>query len=264
MEKTTFSRRKAVTFACLFLTTFSRAQVAKHHGDDEFIKIRVGFNSANGFHRQLLLGFMDDLATADFDPGYDAVQIDNQPSDLFFVLGDYRLVIQGVGHFETGSVFPLEVKTAIPGTIGFTLDDTENLAANIPVYIHDGLTNQYHNLRDGNLELFLPAGTVSNRFSLRFAMSLLLSTQLADAGDGIVVRFANREHILNIRNNSPSNAINSIEVYDVQGQRLTSWIVRDQLQEQFPLTQVLSNGTYLIKVQSDSGEVAKKILVENE
>jgi hypothetical protein len=47
-------------------------------------------------------------------------------------------------------------------------------------------------------------------------MSLLLSTQLADAGDGIVVRFANREHILNIRNNSPSNAINSIEVYDVQ------------------------------------------------
>lgn len=264
MEKTTLSPGKAVAFACLFLTTLSQAQVAKCHGEDEFIKIRVGFNSANGFHRQLLLGFMDDLATADFDPGYDAVQIDNQPSDLYFLLGDYRLVIQGVGYFDTGSIFPLEVKTATPGTIGFTLDDTENLATNIPVYIHDNHTNQYHNLRDGNLELFLPAGTVSNRFSLRFAIPLLLSTRQPVAGDGIVVRFANREHILNIRNNSPSNAINSVEVYDVQGQRLTSWIVKDQLQEQFPLTQVLSNGTYLIKVQSDNGEVAKKILVENE
>jgi hypothetical protein len=53
--------------------------------EDTYEKIRIGFNSANGFHRQLLLGFMNEHATPDFDPGYDAPQIDNQPNEMVFI-----------------------------------------------------------------------------------------------------------------------------------------------------------------------------------
>jgi hypothetical protein len=259
MEKTTLLRQKAIALACLLLAPLLHAQ-----NNDDFARIRLGFNSANGFHRQLLLGFMDEFATADFDPGYDAVQIDNQPNDMYFQLGSLRLVIQGVGAFDANAIFPLEIKTAISGTISFTLDATENFNAEQPIYIHDATTNEYHNLRDGAYFVAMPIGVNDDRFSLRFTKPLFLSTNNPQYTDRIIIRYANKEQVVNVRKQSALSAINSVEVYDVQGQRLNSWIVQDQLQEQFPIRQTLSNGTYIIKVQSSEGDVSKKIMVDND
>lgn len=263
MDKTTLFKKKAIASVCLVMISFLHAQNATPTDLDDFARVRIGFNSANGFHRQLLLGFMNEFATSDFDPGYDAVQIDNQPSDMYFMLGGLRLVIQGVGAFEDQFVFPLEVKTALSGTIGFTLDATENFSPDQPIYIHDALTNEYHNIRNGAVQIPMTVGT-TGRFSLRFALPPPLSATRYDTVDGIIVRYANKEQLLHIRNHSPNHAINSVEVYNIQGQRLTSWIVKDPLQEQFPMNPRLGNGTYLIKVQATDGDVNKKILVENE
>ena len=79
------------------------------------MKIRIGFNSYNNFHRQLLIGFMDELATEGIDPGYDAIHIDNQQNDMYFLNNGTKLIIQGASHFETNKVYPLrELKRMLP------------------------------------------------------------------------------------------------------------------------------------------------------
>jgi hypothetical protein len=45
-------------------------------------RIRLGFNSSNDFHRQVLLGFMNEKATAGIDAGYDGLNNDF-PNDVF-------------------------------------------------------------------------------------------------------------------------------------------------------------------------------------
>ncbi len=109
--------------------------------ETEFTKIRLGFDSANNFHRQLLLGFMDDKATSGIDTGYDATLLDIQSNDMYFLNTNAKLVIQGDSYFNTSSVFPLGVKTAAEGKVKFTLDAIEKLDENQNVYIYDNVTN---------------------------------------------------------------------------------------------------------------------------
>jgi hypothetical protein len=73
-------------------TSSSKAKTIDHFNDNsnDIVfnnykqKIRLGFNTVNKFHRQLLLGFMNEAATDGIDLGYDGYQIDTQENDMYF------------------------------------------------------------------------------------------------------------------------------------------------------------------------------------
>src|SRR3990167_2959621 len=92
---------------------------------NEFAKIRLGFNSANNFHRQLLLGFMNEYATDNIDPGYDGVHLDDQPNDMYFRSQETNLIIQGVGVLNPLKRHPIGVKTDQTGFVEIVLDGVE-------------------------------------------------------------------------------------------------------------------------------------------
>ena len=112
---------------------------------DTFSKVRLGFNS-NNYHRQILLGFMNENATNGIDPGYDALHIDNQPSDMCFINNNTKLTIQGVGFYNEHNKYQLEIKTASEGNVQFVVDSLENFSPNQKVFIYDNQTKIYHNI----------------------------------------------------------------------------------------------------------------------
>jgi hypothetical protein len=69
-------------------------------------KIRLGFNSHNNYHKQLLLGFMNEKATDAIDYGYDATSFDNLPN-IYFSTNGWKL-ISGVGYFDKAHLILLE------------------------------------------------------------------------------------------------------------------------------------------------------------
>ncbi len=246
----------------------SHAQMDVRNNNDEVFapdaygKIRLGFNSNNNYHRQILVGFMDDKATAGLDPGYDAKHIDSQPNDMYFINSGELLNIEGDTYFNTADIFPLGIKTDSTGPVSFTLDATENFDENQQVYIYDNLTSTYHNLRDGKFEITMPQGTVNDRFSLRFATTAS-SSRTVTPEEGILAAYTSENSILNIRNNADDTTVKSVALYNMVGQSIASWDVQalDQHNIQIPVKN-LSTGTYIVKIMTTKGDISKKVIVK--
>ncbi len=227
-----------------------------------FSKIRLGFDAVNGAHRQILLGFMNEFATEGFDSGYDAPQLDIQPNDFYFAIPGQNLVIQGVDAFSDSKILPLSVKNGAEGNVKFTLDDTENLDANQNIYIHDNVTDEYHDIRSNNFEINLPVGTYDTRFSLRFTNSAL-GTNDFELGKEVIVSYTNTDDMINISNTMSDATIKTVELYNMLGQSIKSWDVKnaDQTKIKIPVVNV-STGAYIVKVVTTKGDLSKKIIIE--
>jgi hypothetical protein len=136
--------------------------------DNKYKKIRLGFNSHNDYHRQVLLGFMNEKATSNIDYGYDGLNIDNLKNDMYLLNGENQLVIEGEGFFDASASYPIGVKTDAEGTVKFMIDELENFDTEQTVFIYDSETDIYHNIRNEIFEISLPKGKNDTRFSLRF------------------------------------------------------------------------------------------------
>ena len=230
--------------------------------DNEFTKIRFSYISPDNNRRELLLGFMNENATSAVDPGYDAVQLDTQASDMYFLNNNTRLVIQGDTYFNSASSFPLGVKTAIEGKVKFVLNQTENFDANSSIYIYDNVTKLYHDIKEKDFEINLTAGTLADRFSLRFNNPSTLSVNNFDINEAVKVTFANNDNSINIKNNLLNETVQSVTLYNILGQSINKWNVKDQAQTKIkiPVTNV-SSGTYIVKVQTTNGDISKKVII---
>ena len=238
---------------------FRQKSNSKVNTEECYPKIRLGF-SANGYHRQLLIGFMNQYATNNIDSGYDAIQIDSQPSDIFFLNGNSKLVIQGDTNFNTSSVYPLGIKTSVEGIVKFNIDNLEDFDENQNIYIFDNVTNLYHDIRKEVFEVNLPAGTLNNRFSLRFKDTSVLAVNKIDPKENIIILFL-RNNMINIKNNTPDVTIKSIVLFNIIGQSLHTWDVKNRVQTNIQIPVInIPNGIYIVKMQTTDGSISKKFI----
>ncbi|MCF6128171.1 T9SS type A sorting domain-containing protein [Flavobacterium sp. AS60] len=233
--------------------------------EEQFAKLRLGYNSADNYHRQVLLGFMNEHATAGYDNGYDALSIETLTNDMYFINGTNKLNISGDGYFNVNNIYPLGVKNAVAGNVSFVVDGKENFDAAQEIYIYDNVTSIYHSIKDQNFQINLPAGTYESRFSLRFTngTTALGTTEHTDANHGISVIHSQGNNVLNIKNELQEVNVKSVSLYNLLGQEVQSWKMYNQNQTDMQLRiGDLSSGTYIVKVITDGGDVTKKIIIK--
>ncbi|WP_396152740.1 LamG-like jellyroll fold domain-containing protein [Flavobacterium sp.] len=230
--------------------------------EDEFMKIRIGFNSYNNYHRQLLIGFMNELATEEIDLGYDAVHIDNQQNDMYFLHNGVKLIIQGASYFDVNKVYPLGIKTFAAGNVEFTLDGTENVPEDTDIFIHDKTTGLYHSIKNEHFNIELPQGETHNRFELTFSNGTL-STGDYNLDNEIAVAFTNAQNLLTIKNNLTDVTVETVSIFTILGQTLATWNVENETQTNISLpVSNVSTGTYIVRVQTTAGTISKKIIIK--
>ena len=224
------------------------------------MKIRLGYNTHNSYHRQVLLGFMDEKATSGMDYGYDALNIDDFPNDMYFLVGENQLVIQGVGFFDANTSLPIGVKADTEGKVSFIIDALENFAPDQPIFIHDNLTDTYHNIRETKFEVNLPAGENNTRFSLRFKDKTLKLEQ--HSIDEIKITHVQNGNLLVINNNLLDVTVEKATLYNILGQSISTWNIENQNQENIRIpVKNLSSGVYVIKVKTTNDNFSKKIII---
>jgi len=230
---------------------------------DNFVKIRIGCDMPTNFHRQVLIGFMNENATSGIDVGYDALHIDTQPYDMYFMLNNANMTIQGVGFFNVNDVYPIGVKCQLAGNVKFTLDQIENLNTNQPIYIYDNVTQQYHDIRNQSYNVDLPAGRTNNRFSLRFKdPEAILETSNFNIDNEILVAYTNENNTITIKNNITDAKVDSVNLFNMLGQLVNHWNVANELQTKINIPVAnLSSGTYIIKIHTAKGDLTKKIVI---
>ncbi|MBP6558034.1 MAG: T9SS type A sorting domain-containing protein, partial [Flavobacterium sp.] len=227
---------------------------------DSYMKIRLGHNANNSYHRQVLLGFMNERATSEIDYGYDALNIDDFSNDMYFLVGENQLVIQGVGHFDENTDLPIGVKADAEGKVSFVIDALENFAPEQAVFIYDNLTDTYHNIREQAYEVDLPAGTNDSRFSLRFKDKTLKVEQ--NSINDINITHIQNGNILVINNNLLDVTVEKVTLYNILGQSVSTWKIENQEQQNIKIpVENISSGIYIAKVKTNNGESSKKIII---
>lgn len=228
---------------------------------DERMKFRIGFNSINTIHRQLLLT-IDDAATTGYDWAYDAEIYDDQMDDLFWMIGDEKYTIQGSNEATTESVYPLGIKTIDDGLNTITIDSLENVPDTIGVFIHDLENDTYHNLRAEDFQFILPAGEYLNKFELTFNTINSNTLSVDDTALHTIDVFYNLETESIALYNPNVADVTSIALYNIMGQEVTKINDISELDYSEYKVKNLSTGTYILKIDTLSGLLSKKVLVK--
>jgi len=229
-------------------------------------KNRVWLNLTNtqGAFKQTLVGYVTD-ATNDYDSRFDGVSFDgNEFVDFYSINQDKNLAIQGRAlPFDENDEVPLGFRTTINGTFSINIDQVDGVLANQSVFLEDKLTNTVSDLKNGNYTFDTAAGTFDNRFVLKYKSSdKTLSIDEMDASDGISVLYSNNYKTLIIINNVLDATVNSVTLFNMLGQKITDWDVRDKEQNsiQIPIKNI-SPEIYIVKVKTTKGETSKKIII---
>lgn len=253
-------QKELVTSSSLVSKTITASKTTNLvKSDDTREKIRLVFNSPNGYHRQILAG-IDDKATKGYDLGYDASIIETNVEDMYWSLSDgEKLVIQALDNFNEDQTLPFVIKTESNGLSTILIKALENMDIGKNVFVYDKELNVYHNLIDSPYEVYLISGEHTDRFEIIFAntnASLDLDkTEL----NSINVFYNDKKKSIAIHNRNSAN-IQSIEIYNLLGQSICKY--NETISENYHELNVqnLSSGTYIIKVKTIEGTLSKKVL----
>lgn len=221
--------------------------------------IRIGYEDPEGFHRQLVLGFIPNSpADLGFNRAYDAPMFGSRLDDLYFVIENdpvKRYVIQGVGDFDENIKIPFGLSINEAGQHSIMLDNLENILTE--VYLEDRVLNMTYNLSEQNFEFDLPQGVYLDRFYLVFKPKATLDVDQFDEADLRVYDSGENSFIID---NIAGLELNQIRIFNVLGQLMLH--VNHKALEQNKITLPFNNipGVYLINIQSDKGEKTYKIL----
>ena len=234
-------------------TDNSDDQIAK----DTYKKIRLGYNSYNEtFHRQVLLAFMDEKANSEMNAGYDAYNIDDSPSDMYLLNGENELAIQGEGYFDETSSYPIGVRSDSIGKISFVLDGLENFDKNQSIFIYDKSDDTYHNINGALYEVELPAGTIEDRFYLRFTDKTLATNTFNLSNSDEVIVIVNQD----VTVQSSNHQIKNIAVYDLLGRKIDNYKKVNALK--FTLSHLnRTTAGLIVKITLDNDTVVSKKII---
>ncbi|WP_292900798.1 LamG-like jellyroll fold domain-containing protein [Nonlabens sp.] len=229
---------------------------------DSRSKIRLGFDSSNLIHRQLLLT-IDSNATIGFDRGYDGRMLEEQLDDMAWSLPNEKLLIQGVPVMDATTELPLVIKINNNSSFSIKIDDLRNVAAAQEIFVKDALLNTYVNIMNGTYASpQLLAGTYEDRFFITFSDPSTLSNDSLElsASDIIVFTPENIEE-LHIKK-SIELEIEELSIINMLGQQLKVWHVADQNGIIRVDISSLAKGNYIVKMNTNYGSQTRKVIIK--
>ncbi|AZQ44453.1 LamG-like jellyroll fold domain-containing protein [Nonlabens ponticola] len=228
--------------------------------EDDRTKIRLGFNSPQGIHRQLLLT-IDPNATMGYDRGYDGRLFENQIDDMAFLVDNSRVSIQGIPNSGESIELPLSVKMGDQGYMEIIIDHLENVSDDTELFLLDKKTNTYHNLREESYKSpFLYTGTYKDRFALTFKMPQTLSNDDITDNNAIKVYTPASNQFIVIESNN-AQKIEYVELINMLGQRVMNMDTMNNTGRIEVPRAGLSSGTYVVKMNSGSDSQSTKVIL---
>lgn len=245
----------------VYFKSNNKKNVVSNKEEDTRQKIRLMFDSPSGYHRKLLIG-VDEHASNDFDLGYDALLNETNSEDMYWSLGDSKLIIQATNNFNDDQIKPLSLKIANEGLAVISIDELENIDSGKNIYLHDIEANIYHDLTTSAYEISLTPGEYNNRFEITFTNEeVTLNTSELEIPE-LEVYFSNDKGSL-IINNPKSIKLKALEMYNVLSQSVFK-TTEDSLTEnhlEFAVGQI-QTGVYIINLDTEYNTVSKKVIVE--
>ena len=223
------------------------------------IKINSTLNSSAV--RQVAIGFRSN--SLDGVDRADAKSPDTQsnlPIDVYMVLNNEEYV-HSVTSFDINKRFPIGFKNNGQTVATYKIQVAEfvNFDAAEDVYLYDGLTNNYYNIKNNYYELTLAPGVYNNRFEITFLNTTLgLDDNLSS---NFVIVQNNSNQLLSIANPNLLD-VKSVILYDILGKSIFDKVNLGANSSYEFSTSSLSEGVYVVKlITADNKSLGQKIIV---
>jgi hypothetical protein len=234
-------------------TQFSKLQVPQ-------IKIHTIIN--NQFTKEITMAFNPNT-TDGFDTAMDAVSYDTSfPNDAYFSINnDSKVYIITTLPFDINKRIPFTLKAGNQTTFKVFVGDIINFTSADNVYLYDGLTGVYHDIKNSYFETTLPAGIYTNRFEITFKNDALSIP--GNTTSTVMVVQNNTNQLLTVLNPNLID-INKITLFDITGKLLFNKEKVGANSSYQYSTASFSDGVYLVKIQSVDGQSkTQKIIVSS-
>ncbi|MDZ4148664.1 MAG: T9SS type A sorting domain-containing protein [Flavobacteriaceae bacterium] len=219
------------------------------------VRVRLGHEDALGFHRQILVSFMEGT-TPGVDIGYDAKMIDVSVNDMYWYLDNEAYVIQAQPYYNSMEL-PLGITSSNEQVHKIMIDQLENFTD--PIVLIDTETGLSYNLNDGVANISIPAGTFNTRFKIAFAPTTLSNVE--NTLNTLKVVYNRKDKNIEIFNPNQEE-ISRIEVYNISGQLIKRLEINQKTaQDNFTIPFYESNGVYLIKINKSSQPQSFKLAI---
>jgi hypothetical protein len=271
---------RETTTNSIFLRTGDSPYPSDHDAggrEDSIKRVRIRFMSPDGSHRPLLLGFdPKNRATDGIDYGFDGIHSDEFiPNDMAWIIDDQQYVIQGVGRFNNNKRFPLGIFLTTEGDIKIGLEALENFEKEIDVFIHDALLDTYTRINDDPFKMSLDIDDYIDRFWLTFKSEEKEEEDEEDEEEvtadpsinvleNTIVSFLSKTNEIYIHVPDDVN-VKQVYLINILGQSVNSWNVFNtnfSTETKIPVKNI-TDGTYIIKVETDASTINKKVIVQH-
>lgn len=224
------------------------------------IKIHTIFN--NLYTKEITMAFNPNT-TDGFDQAMDIDTYEaNLTNDAYFSMADNtKSFIITTLPFSMDKRIPFTLKAGDASTFKVFVGDMINFHDAENVYLYDGLTGIYYDIKNSYYEGTLPAGIYTNRFEITFRdAALSVSDPIKET---IIVAQNNESHILTVSNQNLTD-IKSVILFDITGKMLFNKTNLGSKNSYEFSTSSLSDAVYLVKIQSADGQsFGQKIIVSS-
>jgi hypothetical protein len=209
--------------------------------------------------RQIALCFMPD-AVDGLDKADSKSPDSSLPYDTYFYL-DNSEYVHSTTSFEINKRFPLGFKNSSQASFRIQVSNFVNFNEANEVYLYDKETGMYHDIKNAEYEISLPAGVNNTRFEITFKKETLGVNEVSL--EDFNIYYNNENNILTIKNPN-AIALKSCLLFDVLGKVVfTKTNLGSNLNYEFSTTG-LAEGVYIVKLITNANqEVAKKISISN-
>jgi hypothetical protein len=223
-------------------------------------QIRIQTILNDQFTREVVLAFNPN-ATDGLDNAYDApMQGLNLPTDVYFPLTDNNQFAISTLPFNINKRVPFALKAVNQSTFRVYVGEIINFNDAENIFLFDSETNIYHDIKNGFVDITLPAGgTTANRFEVTF-LDESLGNETVKSEQFMIVQ-NNENELLSIKNPNLVD-LKSATLFDITGKLI---FTKEKLGAEelysFP-TVGLSESIYIVKlVTADNQEISKKVSI---
>lgn len=198
-----------------------------------------------------------------FEGGDDAFAIDDTEGfggsdELFTLVDNHQLVIQGKAPFKNTDVVPLGYRAFVPGFYTISIEDSEGVFANgQKIYLRDKLAGVVHTLTDQDYVFKTVNGQYTDRFELFYKRSHKASENQASLSN---VTISRKDHNIDIA--STEDKIVNVEIYDLNG--VLVYHKNNIHSHEFKIPNFHFTKQFLVVVvKTETGEIVNRKLINN-